>query len=174
VQIIYCRCPSPPPPPNASNHSPLNHFKMARNLNPGQCRMIVHMINSKKILTTSQMAKLANCTERSITNIRKKMRLFGSPNPATIPPGPPPIVTSLMLDWIVPFQVGNTSRTKSGDDVSSPSTSSEHIIRIWSRSTGIPTSTLWRRANNKPSVADKAADVRSLYPLICIFLPLVN
>jgi hypothetical protein len=28
---------------------------------------------------------------------------------------------------------------------------------IWSRGIGIPISTLWRRANNKPSVADKAA-----------------
>ncbi|KAJ5240480.1 uncharacterized protein N7469_002071 [Penicillium citrinum] len=27
------------------------------------------------------MAKLTKCTERSITNIRKKMRLFSSPNP---------------------------------------------------------------------------------------------
>ena len=71
---------------------------MARNLSPGQRKMIAHMINSKKRLTTSQMAKLAKCTERSITNIRKKMRLFGSPNPPHIPPGPPPIVTPVMLD----------------------------------------------------------------------------
>lgn len=58
------------------------------------------MINSKKRLTTSQMAKLAKCTERSITNIRKKMRLFGSPNPPRIPSGPLPIVTSVMLDTL--------------------------------------------------------------------------
>jgi hypothetical protein len=80
---------------------PLNHLKMARNLNPGQRKMVVHMINSKKRLTTSQMAKLAKCTERPITNIRKKMRLFGSPNPPKIPPGPPPIVTSVMLEPFV-------------------------------------------------------------------------
>jgi hypothetical protein len=62
--------------------------------------MIIHMINSKKRLTTSQMAKPAKCLERSITNIRKKMRLFGSPNPPKIPPGPAPIVTSVMLDTL--------------------------------------------------------------------------
>lgn len=49
------------------------------------------------------MAKLAKCTERSITNIRKKMRLFGSPNPPKIPPGPPPIVTSIMLNTLCDY-----------------------------------------------------------------------
>ncbi|KAJ5115113.1 hypothetical protein NUU61_000872 [Penicillium alfredii] len=73
---------------------------MARNLNPRQRKMIAHMISSKKRLTTSQMAKLAKCTERSITNIRKIMRLFGSPNPPKIPSGPPLIVTSVMLDTL--------------------------------------------------------------------------
>ncbi|KAJ6178165.1 hypothetical protein N7519_008626 [Penicillium mononematosum] len=73
---------------------------MARNLNPRQRKMIVHKINSKKGLTTSQVAKLAKCTERSITNIRKKMRLFGSPDPPKIPPGPPLIVSSVMLDTL--------------------------------------------------------------------------
>ncbi|KAL2695068.1 hypothetical protein AAEP93_004165, partial [Penicillium crustosum] len=33
---------------------------------------------------------------------------------------------------------------------------------IWSRSTGIPASTLWRRANKKPSVADKAVNQQYL------------
>jgi hypothetical protein len=33
-----------------------------------------------------------------------------------------------------------------------------------SRSTGIPASTLWRRANNKPSVAHKAANQQYLTP----------
>ena len=73
---------------------------MARNLNAWQRKMIVHMISSKNRLTTSQMAKLAKCSERSITNIRKKMRLFGSPNPPTIAPGPPPSVTPVMLDTL--------------------------------------------------------------------------
>ncbi|KAJ5366098.1 hypothetical protein N7541_000039 [Penicillium brevicompactum] len=35
---------------------------------------------------------------------------------------------------------------------------------IQSRSTGIPASTLWRRANNRPSVADKAANQQYLTP----------
>lgn len=35
---------------------------------------------------------------------------------------------------------------------------------IRSRSTGIPVSTLWRRANNKPSIADKAANQQYLTP----------
>ena len=59
--------------------------------------MIVHMSSSKNRLTTSQMAKPAKCSERSITNIRKKMRLF-SPNPPKIPPGQSPSVTPVMLD----------------------------------------------------------------------------
>ncbi|KAJ5216904.1 hypothetical protein N7468_009912 [Penicillium chermesinum] len=71
---------------------------MARNLDTWQRNMIVHMINSKSRLTTSQMAKLAKCSERSITNIRKKMRLFGSSNPPTIVPGPPPSITPMMQD----------------------------------------------------------------------------
>lgn len=71
---------------------------MARKLNPWQRKMAVHMISSKNRLTTSQMAKLAKCSERSITNIRKNMRLFGSPNSPTIPPGPPPSITPVMLD----------------------------------------------------------------------------
>lgn len=44
------------------------------------------------------MAKLAKCSERSITKIRKNMRLFGSPNSPTIPPGPSPSITPVMLD----------------------------------------------------------------------------
>ncbi|CRL30948.1 unnamed protein product [Penicillium camemberti] len=51
---------------------------MARNINSRQRKMITHMIYSKNRLTTSQMAKVAQCSERSITNIRKNLRLFGS------------------------------------------------------------------------------------------------
>ena len=71
---------------------------MARNLNPWQRKMIVHMITSRNRLTTSQMAKLAKYSERSITNKRKNMRLFGSLNSPTIPPGPPSSITPVMLD----------------------------------------------------------------------------
>ena len=51
---------------------------MARNIDPWQRKMIVHMIPSKNRLTTSQMAMMALCSERSITNMRKNLRLFGS------------------------------------------------------------------------------------------------
>ena len=84
--------------PNLGKNQPPYRCKMARKLNPWQRKMIVHMISSKNRLTTSQMAKLAKCSERSITNIRKNMRLFGSPNSPTIPPGPPPSITPVMLD----------------------------------------------------------------------------
>jgi hypothetical protein len=78
--------------------NPLNRCKMARNLNSRQRKMIIHMISSKRRLTTSQMAKLAKCSERSITNIRKNLRLFSSPNSPTIPPSPLPSITSMMLN----------------------------------------------------------------------------
>ena len=71
---------------------------MARNLNGWQRKMIANMTRSKKRLTTSQMAKLAKCSERSITNVRKKMRLFGSFNSPTILSGPTPCITPVMLD----------------------------------------------------------------------------
>jgi hypothetical protein len=50
--------------------------------------------------------------------------------------------------------------TKIALDVSLPLTS--YATR--SRSTGIPVSTLWRRANSKPSIADKAAKQLYLTP----------
>jgi hypothetical protein len=37
-------------------------------------------------------------SERSITNIRKNIRLFDSPESPTIPPGPPLSLTPIMLD----------------------------------------------------------------------------
>ncbi|KAK5800950.1 hypothetical protein VI817_003162 [Penicillium citrinum] len=76
---------------------------MARNLSAWQRKMIVHMLRSKKSLTTSQMAKLAKCSERSITNIRKKLRLFNYPNSPTIPPGPSPIINPVMLDALCEY-----------------------------------------------------------------------
>lgn len=71
---------------------------MARNLNPWQRKMVVHMVSSKARLTTSQVAKLAKSSVRLINKIRKNMRLSGRPNPPTIPPGPPPSINSVMLD----------------------------------------------------------------------------
>ena len=41
---------------------------MARNLESWQREIIVHMIHTRKKLTTSQMAGIAKCTERSVTH----------------------------------------------------------------------------------------------------------
>lgn len=71
---------------------------MARNQDSWQYKIIVHKIISKKRLTISQMANLAKCSERSITNTRKNIRLFGSPNSPTITPGPPPSITPVTLE----------------------------------------------------------------------------
>ncbi|KAE8388965.1 hypothetical protein BDV23DRAFT_101882 [Aspergillus alliaceus] len=45
--------------PAQATINPLNHCKIVRNLSPWQRKMTVHIINSKKRLTTSQMAKPA-------------------------------------------------------------------------------------------------------------------
>lgn len=74
---------------------------MARNLESWQREIIIHMMHSRKRLTTSQMAKVAKCTERSITNIRKNMRLFGSVRSPPISAGRPPSITSPMLDALL-------------------------------------------------------------------------
>lgn len=71
---------------------------MARNLESWQRTMIVHMIRSKKTLTTSQMARLAKCSERSITNIRKNMRQFGTARSPQIRTGQAPCITASMVD----------------------------------------------------------------------------
>lgn len=51
-----------------------------------------------KLLTTSQMAKAAACSERTITHIRKNLRLFGSASPPLIRAGRPRSITPPMLD----------------------------------------------------------------------------
>ena len=73
---------------------------MARNLECWQRQIIIHMMRSRKRLITSQMAKVAKCTERSITNIHKNMRLFGSVR-SPISAGRPPNITSPMLDALL-------------------------------------------------------------------------
>lgn len=75
-----------------------NHQKMARNIEPWQRKMIAHMICSKQRLTTSQIAKAAKCSERSVTNICKKMRLYGSARSPPICVGRPSTITPVMLD----------------------------------------------------------------------------
>jgi transposase len=71
---------------------------MARNIDSWQRKAIVHMMESKKRLTISQIARAAKCSERTVTNIRKNMRLFGSPNPPPVPAGRPSSITPVMLD----------------------------------------------------------------------------
>ncbi|EER25472.1 mariner-Tc1 transposon family protein [Coccidioides posadasii C735 delta SOWgp] len=51
-----------------------------------------------KSLTTSQMAKAAGCSERTITHIRKNLWLFGSASPPLIHAGRPRSITPPMLD----------------------------------------------------------------------------
>lgn len=58
--------------------------------------MIVHMITKK--LTTSQIAKIADCSERSVTYIRRKLRLYGTVKPRLGGAGRPPTITPLMLE----------------------------------------------------------------------------
>lgn len=50
------------------------------------------------MLTTSQIAKAAKCSQRSVTNIRKKMRLFGSARSPPACVGRPSTITPVMLD----------------------------------------------------------------------------
>lgn len=71
---------------------------MARNLESWQHEIIVHMVHSRKKLTTSQMAGIAKCTERSVTHIRKNLQLFGTARAPPVPGGRPPSITPLMLD----------------------------------------------------------------------------
>lgn len=71
---------------------------MARNLQAWQRKLIVHMTLSKKRLTISQMAKVAKCSERSVTNIRRNIRVFGDSRSPPVPAGQPSIITPVMLD----------------------------------------------------------------------------
>ncbi|KAJ5851110.1 hypothetical protein N7455_010966 [Penicillium solitum] len=71
---------------------------MARNIDSWQRDLIIHMLCSKKRLTTSQIAKVAKCSERSVTNIRKNMRLFGSARSPPIAPGRSSSITNVMVD----------------------------------------------------------------------------
>lgn len=58
------------------------------------------MLYSKKRLTTSQVAKVAKCSERSVTNIRKNIRLFGSARSPPISPGRPSSITKVITDTL--------------------------------------------------------------------------
>lgn len=79
------------------------HHNMARNLKSWQREIIVHMIHSRKKLTTAQMAGIAKCTRRSVTHIRKNLRLFGTTRAPPVPAGRPPSITplyALLCDYL--------------------------------------------------------------------------
>lgn len=71
---------------------------MASSIESWQRKKIIHMIYSKNELTTSQMAKVAQCSERSITDIRKNLRLFGSVRSPPVSAGRQRSITPIMLD----------------------------------------------------------------------------
>jgi transposase len=71
---------------------------MARNLDSWQREDTFHIISSRRRLPASQIAKVAECNERSVTNIRKKMRLSGSARAPHVPAGRPSTITEVMLD----------------------------------------------------------------------------
>lgn len=56
------------------------------------------MICNKNRLATSQMAKVAQCSERSISNIRKNLRLFGSVRSPLVSAGRQRSIAPIMLN----------------------------------------------------------------------------
>lgn len=55
------------------------------------------MIRSKR-LSNSQIAQIAKCSERTVTELRRKLRLSGTARPHLVRAGRPPSITPLMLD----------------------------------------------------------------------------
>lgn len=70
---------------------------MARHLDSRQHRMAVHMIRSKW-LSNPQISQIAKCSERSVTELRRKLRLYGTAKPHLVRAGRPPSITPLMLE----------------------------------------------------------------------------
>lgn len=90
-------CSHPSQPSNCITQPP---YKMARNIDSWQRKMITHMTCSKNRLTTSQMAKVAQCSERSITKIRKNLRLFGSARSPQVSVSRQPSIAPIMFDGL--------------------------------------------------------------------------
>lgn len=70
---------------------------MARHLEPWRRTKIVHMIRSGRF-TPSQVAKSAECDRRTVSTIRKNLRLFGTPGTPSVHIGCQPTVTPYMVD----------------------------------------------------------------------------
>jgi transposase len=71
---------------------------MAPNLAKSTLVLIRDMISSE--LSSSEMAAAAGCSERAITRIRSKLRLFGSVKAPPIKAGRPRIITPIMLETL--------------------------------------------------------------------------
>lgn len=80
---------------------------MARNLESWQHEIIVHMIHSRKKLTTTQMAGIVKCTERSVTHIHKNLRLLSTTRAPPVPAGRPASITPLMLNALCDYLTAN-------------------------------------------------------------------
>lgn len=70
---------------------------MAPRLSPSKLQFIEDMIQSQS-LTTSQMAGAPECSERTIKNIRKNLRLFGNVHAPPNRVGRRRTITPLMLE----------------------------------------------------------------------------
>lgn len=55
------------------------------------------MICSKR-LSNPQIAQIAKCSERTVTELRRKLRLYGTARPHLVRAGRPPSITPLMLE----------------------------------------------------------------------------
>lgn len=69
---------------------------MGRHLEPWKHMLIHDMI--RRCFTTAQIADAAECSERSIRNIRANLRLFGSESPPLNRGGRPRSITPPMLE----------------------------------------------------------------------------
>jgi transposase len=69
---------------------------MARHMKPWRRTMVVHMISSGKF-TIREIAQAAKCSDVSVSNICKKLRLFGCAKPDLVRAGRPPNITLLMI-----------------------------------------------------------------------------
>lgn len=73
---------------------------MGRHLEPWKHTLIRDMIH-RKCFTNSQIADAAECSERSIRNIRSHLRIFGGESPPVHPGGRPRSITPPMLEALL-------------------------------------------------------------------------
>jgi hypothetical protein len=73
---------------------------MARHLEPWRSTKIVHMIHSGRF-TSSQIAESAEYDRRTVSTIRKNLRLFGTPGTPSVHIGCQPTVTPYIIDVLL-------------------------------------------------------------------------